>query len=85
MEDADIIIRSIECLINSFMHRYNERPRYIKVPIWVLTELRNYAKTMMTNFNYNVEDLEQKEEFTIFGLKVCETITIQRLDEMEVF
>lgn len=83
MEEPVIILRSIECLINGFMHIYDERPRYIKVPIWVLIKLKEYAKELLTTFNY--KELEENEDFTIYGLKVCPTITIQRLDEMEVF
>jgi hypothetical protein len=82
---ANEILRNIECLITGFQHRYDERPRYIKVPIWVLITLKDYAKELLTNFNYKELELEENEDFTVYGLKVCPTITIQRLDEMEVF
>lgn len=83
IEEADIILRHIECLITGFQHKYDERPRYIKAPIWVLIKLKEYAQELLTNFNYN--NLEEKEDFTVYGLKICPTITIKRLDEIEVF
>ena len=81
--EEDIIIESINNLITGFQHRYNERPRYVKMPIWAEIKLKKYARQLWTNFNYN--DLEEKEEFRIFGLLVCGTIAIQQLGEMEVF
>ena len=83
MNEAQEILRSIYTLIEDFEKRYNERPRYIKVPLWVKNSLIEYSKMLLTNFNY--KELEEKEEFIVFDLKVCETITIQTLNEMEVF
>ena len=83
MTDVDIILRTIETLITDFMHKYDERPRYVKIPLWALRDLKDYAKELLTNFNF--KELEEKEDFTVFGLKVCETITIKSVDEIEVF
>lgn len=82
MEEMEII-ESIKLLINDFQRRYNEKPNYIKMPLWVKIKLKEYCKSMVTSFNY--EDIEEKEDFRIFNLLICETITIQRLEEMEVF
>ncbi len=83
MVEGDIILRSIETLINDFMHKYDERPRFIKVPLWVERTLKDYASELLTNFNYS--DLEEKEQFTVLGLKMCGTITIKTIEEIEVF
>lgn len=83
MSESDIILISIQTLISDFMHKYDERPRFIKVPLWVERKLKDYAKELLTNFNYS--ELEEKEDFTVFGLKMCSTITICEINEMEVF
>ena len=82
MEEIEII-ETIKVLINDFQRKYNENPNYIKMPLWVKIKLREYCQNLLTSFNY--EDIEEKEDFRIFNLLICETITIQRLDEMEVF
>lgn len=82
MEELEII-ETIKVLINDFQHKYNEKPNFIKMPLWVKTKLRKYCQSMLMCFNY--EDIEEKEDFRIFNLLICETITIQRLNEMEVF
>lgn len=81
--EIDMIITSINCLIDNFYNRYNERPRYVKMPLWIKNELIEYSKAILTNFNY--KEFDEKEEFKILDLKICETITINRLDEIEVF
>lgn len=85
MKEVDTILESIKCLIHDYMHRYEERPNYIKVPIWVFVELKDYAKELLTNFNYKENELEEKEQFFVFGLQVCPTKIITRIDEIEVF
>ena len=84
MREEDEILRAIEdVLIPEFLEKYTERPRFIKMPIWASNKLREYAQEMLTNFNY--KELDENEDFTVFGLKVCPTITIQAINEMEVF
>lgn len=84
MREEDEILRAIEgVLIPEFFEKYGERPRFIKMPICVSNMLREYAQEMLTNFNY--KELDEKEDFIVFGLKVCPTITIQAINEMEVF
>lgn len=82
--EENIIIEAIQTLKTDFQHRYNEEPRFVKVPLWVKIKLRDYVQELLTNFNYKELD-EKKEDFRIFNLLICPTITIQRLDEMEVF
>lgn len=81
--EEDIIIEVIQTLRTDFEYRYNEEPRFVKVPLWIFRKLKDYAQELLTNFNY--EELDEKEDFRIFNLLICPTITIQRLDEMEVF
>ena len=82
---AELIIEILRNKINDFVKEYDEEPRYIKVPIWVLISLRDYAREMMTNFLYIEDELEEKNDFTFCGLKVCPTITIRSVEEIEVF
>ena len=86
MTEANIILEEIETLITDFQHQYNERPRYVKVPLWVKRILIDYAKELLTNFNYKeLEELEETENFKVYGLKICETIKINNIGEIEVF
>lgn len=82
---AELIIEILRNKINDFVEKYDEKPRYIKVPIWVLILLRDYAREMVTNFIYIEDELEEKDDFTFCGLKVCSTITIRSVEEIEVF
>lgn len=83
MNEEDIILREIENKIPEYMEKYNERPKYVKLPLWTYFKIKDYAREMMTRFDY--KELEEDENFTVFGLKVCETPTIELIEEIEVF
>lgn len=83
MNEEDVILKKIENEIPKYFEKYNERPQYVKLPLWAFLKLKDYAKEMMVRFDY--KELEPDEDFTVFGLRVCETPTIESIEEIEVF
>lgn len=66
--------------IHDYIYKYNNRPKYIKIPIWVLEALKSLIKDLPTFY------IDYETEHYIYNnLIVCETLSIQHLDEMEVF
>lgn len=61
---------------------YNQEPRFIKVPIWVYVLLRHYTMQLI---GYS-EIIEESETIpTYMGLKICDTISIDKIEDIEVF
>ncbi len=66
--------------INDFVEKYNQYPKYLKLPLWI----SNYMKQTMRNIqNLN---LDYNTKLLLYrNLAVCETITISQPEEIEVF
>lgn len=60
-----------------FEREYKCRPRYIKIPEYI------YREILRLDNSWIVVDKQCGE--TLFGLKVCPTISIERLEDIEVF
>lgn len=77
MKEVDEIIQD---KIYKFVVEYNIYPRFIKVPLWLYQIMKNeMEKTELFKTNY-VEKLE-----TYRNLKLCPTVEIKDLKEIEVF
>lgn len=63
----------------NFINKYMREPRYIKMPLWIREAL---IKTMPES-NIKIDYIE--EVFKYRNMRVCETITISRPEEIEVF
>ena len=86
--DKRIIKNSIEylelqCIVNNRIHdyvsKYHNYPTYIKLPLWIFDRLKQTMCEVDLKIDYRTE------EFTFFNLKVCETTSIEKTEEIEVF
>lgn len=62
--------------------KYHQEPRFIKLPIWVYLLLRQYTHQLIGY--YEIVD-EGKTIPTYMGLKICDTISIDNIKDIEVF
>lgn len=71
---------AIKNKINSFVNKYDKYPKYLKLPLWISNCIKKEIKNMKHfNLDYN------SEMITYRALIICETITIDNLEEIEVF
>lgn len=71
------------CIVNNripgYISKYHNYPKYIKIPLWIFECLKQTTCEVDFKIDY------KKEEFTLFNLKVCETVSIEKVEEIEVF
>lgn len=76
----NIINNIINNKINEYINKYKKYPKYLKIPLWIYS-----------NIIHNIKDIEyikinyEKRDLTYRDLIVCETITIEKPEEIEVF
>lgn len=69
----DIIFKKIEL----FEREYKCRPKYIKLPEWIYKEILRLKNSWIV--------VKKQSGETLFGLKVCPTVSIERLEDIDVF
>lgn len=73
----------LQCIVNNRIHdyvsKYHNYPKYIKLPLWIFECLKQTMCEVDLKIDYKTE------EFTFFNLKVCETVSIEKTEEIEVF
>lgn len=73
----------LQCIVNNRIHdyvsKYHNYPKYIKLPLWIFDCLKQTMCEVDLKIDYKTE------EFTLFNLKVCETVSIEKAEEIEVF
>lgn len=73
----------LKCIVNSricnYISEYRSYPKYIKLPLWIFDRLKQ------TMFEVDLKIDYKTGEFTFFDLKVCETVSIEKAEEIEVF
>lgn len=83
MSKQIIELSNLDKIINKkvvdFINKYMREPRYIKMPLWIKDAL---IKTM-SELNIKIDYIE--EVFRYRNMRVCETITINKPEEIEVF
>lgn len=77
--DIKNILFSIRCRQINFYEQYQEYPRYIKVPYWLYRELSDYFRVLTGNIEKEDENLK------LYGMLICDTCTIDKLNEIELF
>lgn len=78
--DISEVDKIIKNQINEYVNKYNKYPKYVKIPLWISHYMKKNMKEIEHyNLDYNTELLMYRD------LIVCETITISKLEEMEVF
>ena len=65
--------------IDDYISKYHNYPKYIKLPLWIFECLKQIVCEVDLKIDYKTE------EFTFFNLKVCETVSIEKPEEIEVF
>lgn len=73
----------LECIVNNriddYIFKYHNYPKYIKLPLWLFECLKQRMCAVDLKIDYRTG------EFTFFNLKVCETSSIEKPEEIEVF
>lgn len=74
--DLPFVVQHIKYLIMQYTTFNKEPPNYVMIPRWLESEFRENRKKMLgVDF----------EASTLCGLKVCPTISIESVYEIEVF
>lgn len=76
LSDLDKIIHK---KVIDFISKYMREPKYIKMPLWIKEALIN----TIPKTNIKIDYIEKV--FKYRNMKICETITISRPEEIEVF
>ena len=71
--------RIVNIRIHDYVEKYYHYPKYIKMPLWIFDCLKQTMREENLKIDYKIG------EFTFLGLKVCETVSIEKAEEIEVF
>ena len=82
MNEFEVIENTIQNKIVSYIEKYLQSPNFLKVPYWVYESMKKKFAMLMTR---NIRIDYQREVVTYKGLVICPTISIEMLDEIEVF
>ena len=78
--ELEQVEKIIEHKINDFVEKYDQYPKYLKLPLWISNYMKQaMRKVQNLKLDYNTELLLYR------NLVVCETITISQPEEIEVF
>lgn len=80
----EIEFTEIEVIINNkikdFVKKYNQYPRYLKIPLWISNCMKQRMRKIVScKIDYETGNLLYR------NLMVCETIAIEKAEEIEVF
>lgn len=74
----EIMNKHIYTKIKDFREKYYISPKFIKIPLWVFKELQEVKSIIIVHKT-------ERTNLTYLGLIVCETVTINTIEEIEVF
>lgn len=66
----------------TYFEKYHIEPKFIKIPVWVYVLLRQYTRQLIGY--YEIAE-EGKTIPTYMGLQICETKSIDKIEDIEVF
>lgn len=76
------IISFIKDQIANYKYTYQASPHFVKIPLWLYSELNSEAERLR-------ETLDLIDDFPpsnfLLGLTPCPTVSITKLEEIEVF
>lgn len=75
IEELEKLNKKIDKLSMLFRVNFGHNPVYIKIPMWLYIELLEKSE---------LDDDETRED-TYRGLKVCPTISISEISQIEIF
>lgn len=73
--ERDLLYKTIDDKQIEFIKTYRKPPRYIKIPLWIFEAL----KTETLKIEYLTGKIQ------LCNMYVCETETIAKIEEIEVF
>lgn len=84
VEIHDYALEDIEATIKdktyTFIDKYGKCPKYLKLPLWISERMKREMKKITSyNLDYDTGLLQYR------NLIICETISITKLEEIEVF
>lgn len=78
-KDIKVLLdKTIEEKIFEFIRKYKNRPTYLKIPLWIFEDLKEQYMGLM-----KIDYISGR--FCYEGLYICETPTIENIEEIEVF
>ena len=75
-EQLKELCRVVDQKVTEYKRKYG-KPNYIKLPEWIYRESLLTLTMMFVNTKHDI--------LYVFGLIACPTVSIERLDEIEVF
>lgn len=77
-KEKKLLDKTIEEKIVDFIKKYKDNPTYLKIPLWIFEGLKaNYLGQIKIDYISG--------RFLYEGLYICETPTIEKIEEIEVF
>lgn len=75
-------LQIIKPLIAEYKYQYQTSPHFVKIPLWLYSEINSEAERLR-------ETLDLLDDFPpsnfLLGLTPCPTVSITKLEEIEVF
>ena len=65
-----------------YMEKYHKSPNYLKVPLFVYEIMKEQYRELLTS---NLSTNYKNEVETFRGMILCPTVSIERVEEIEVF
>lgn len=85
-EEHTLEVDKLVCLVSDlkwkYFEEYHQEPRFIKLPIWVYVLLQRYSRQLI---GFNQINKDTTIIPTYMDLQICDTISINRLEDIEVF
>lgn len=76
----DCSLRFIAYLRNEYTRKYHLSPQFVKIPIWLYEMFKSHRSYISFNPYLKGETVEM-----VMGCKVCPTVSIKAITEIEVF
>lgn len=78
IEETELIV-IINNKIHDYLYKYHTMPKYLKIPYWIFNCLKRNIGQIKLILDYKTE------QFKYMDLIICETISIEKVEEIEVF
>lgn len=80
--NVDKLTEIVSDLKWQYFTTYHQEPKYIKIPIWVYVLLEQFSRQII-GFSERIEP--EKMIPMYMGLQICDTISINEIEDIEVF
>lgn len=77
IEEKKLFDKTIEEKEVDFIKKYKNNPTYLKIPLWIFQDLVENLKQIKIDY--------LSGRILYEGLYICETPTIEKIEEIEVF